>query len=689
MFQNSPYRSQRLLWSTALAATSLLVSLAPASAQDAATADAPQRAAEESPQQRRQTQPARSQSVRQFAPESSNAIIPAEAINLRAVLEQLGEDTIEWYQHVWTLSDPFFEGRAPGTRGHDIAVEYLEFWFDQYGLEPAFTHEIEQLGGALATTTSFQQEFEFAAPSPDIHVETARVMIGDRALNRGSDYQVLGNSGNGRVSAPITFVGYGISEGPNDYSSFDDDTDLSGRIAFLLRYEPLNDEGTSQWSQRRFSGQAAVRRKIASVLNHNPAAIVFVNPPGAVDGATGLESPLSSAGFGPTADVPIVQIETEVAAQIIRHADPEGRELEHWRKMADNAEVKCVALDSGLELMIETKVDRSDRETGNNVAGILRGSGELADEWIIIGGHFDHVGYGYFGSRAGAAGRDIVHPGADDNASGTASVLVLAKRLTERYADDDSPRRSILFMGFSAEESGLHGSRAFTENPSVPLEDTSLMINLDMVGRLRENKVSVSGTGTAEQFDALLPDLFASSDLEFETIASGTGPSDHSNFYRAGVPVLFFFTGLHNEYHRPEDKGHTVNPTGAIKIVDIVEHVAWEIAHAEEKLVYAEAAAGQGQNRGYASVRLGIRPGMGEDLDTGILIDEVSDGTSADNAGLQPGDVMLEWDGSELDTMRALFEALQNHKPGDVVQIKILRGDEEMTIPVTLQASDG
>jgi len=637
------------------------------------------------------TAPSAGQGIRSFAPDEQKSIIPAESISLRAVFEALGEETALWYQHVQTLSNPMFEGRAPGTRGHDLTVEYLEWWFERYGLEPAFVERGRQLGGAeAAVATSFQQDFEFRAPNPRVDIERAKVAIGERTLRRGADYQVLGNSGDGKVTAPLAFVGYGISEGPDGYTSFSDDDDLTGRIALLLRYEPLDTDGKSQWSDRRFSEQAAVRRKIASVMARDPEGILFVNPPGAAQGADGLESPESSAAFGPTQDVPIVQIAQPVADELLARADPEGRTLMQWRRLADDGMVKTVGLRSSVTVTIETTVERMDRETGSNVAAVLRGSGDLADEWIIIGGHFDHVGYGYFGSRAGADGRGHIHPGADDNASGTASVLMLAKRLSERYAEeDDTPRRSILFMGFSAEESGLHGSRWFVDNPNLDLEDVSLMINLDMVGRLRDGTLSISGTGTADEFENLLPKWTEDCGMDIEAIATGTGPSDHSNFYRAGVPVLFFFTGLHNEYHMPEDKGFTVNPAGGMKIVDLAERVAWDIAHRAGQLTYSEADAGRGRDRGYAKVRLGIRPGMGADLDTGVLIDEVSEGTSADHAGLQGGDVILQWGDTEITGMRALFESLQKHEPGDVVQLKIQRGDDELTVPVKLQASDG
>lgn len=637
------------------------------------------------------TPPAAGQGIYSFSPDEQQNIVPAESISLRALFEELGEDTAAWYQHVQTLSNPFFEGRAPGTRGHQLAVEYLEWWFRAYGLQPAFVDEAPELGGAnAAVATSYRQDFDFRAPNPSVDVQRAMVMIGDDALRRGEQYQILGNSGDGKVTAPVAFVGYGISEGPDGYTSFDAQTDLEGRIALLLRYEPLDDAGASRWSERRFSGQAAVRRKIASVMARHPEAILFVNPPGAEDGADGLETPESSAAFGPRQDVPIVQISGDVADALLRTADPDGRDLMQWRQLADTGAVKTVALRDDVAVTVNTKIERKDRETGSNVAAVLPGSGALADQWVIIGGHFDHVGYGYFGSRMGGEGNGHIHPGADDNASGTAGVLMLAKRLKERATeDDDAPRRSILFMAFSAEESGLNGSRAFVDDPCIDLEKVSLMINMDMIGRLRDNSLSVSGTGTAEEFGTLLPDWFDDCGLTIEATETGTGPSDHANFYRAGVPVLFFFTGLHGEYHMPGDKAFTVNPAGAMKVIELAEQVAWDIAHRDESLTYTEADAGRGRDRGYANVRLGIRPGMGADLDTGVLIDEVSEGTSADHAGLQSGDVILMWDDIEINGMRALFQALQRHEPGDVVQLKIQRGDQELTVPVKLQASEG
>ena len=678
-----------------IAALSSVLTIATlAAAQDAAVETAPQQDVQDQAAQHRDAdrpaaRPARSQNVRDFGPADSTAIIPAEAINLRQVFEQLGRDAAQWYQHVQTLSNPFFEGRCPGTRGHELAVEYLEFYFRQYGLEPAFVPDgQEQLGGAIAMATSYQQPFEFRAPNPLVDVDTAKMFIGDRALQRGPEFEVLGNSGSGSVTGPIAFVGYGIERGRNDYSSFDEDTSLEGRVALLLRYEPLDHEGKSQWAARRFSSASAITSKVEAVLKRHPAAIMLVNPPECADGATGLETPESSAAFGASAAAPIVHISTDIAQELIKKADGEGRDLLEWRRLADEGEVRTVLLNDNIKVRIDTAVSRIDSASGSNVAGVLPGKGALADEWIVIGGHFDHIGYGHFGSGAGDAGVGHVHPGADDNASGTAGVLMLAKNLTQRYEKEGEnvSRRSIMFMAFSAEESGLHGSRAFTDHPSIPMDDVTLMINMDMVGRLRNNQLSVSGTGTAEEFDEMLPDIFAASDLDIQSIETGTGPSDHSNFYRAEVPVLFLFTGVHEDYHKPADEGWTVNPAGAMKVLNLAETLAWEVAHREAPLTYKEAAAGGGRDRGYARVRLGIRPDMA--ATEGIVVQEVSEGTSAADAGIEPGDILLEWNGTGLMSMGDLMESLRSHEPGDVVELKIKRGEDELTIPVTLKASE-
>jgi len=600
--------------------------------------------------------------------------------DLRRLFELLGPDAIEWYQHVQTLSNPFFGGRVPGTPGMDRAAEYVEWWMRHLGLHPAFPPESPADAGA---EESFRQWF--VLPGGTMELKHGAVELAGRALRADEEFVVLGSSGSGSVTAPVTFVGYGIREGRDGYTSFDEQTRLDGRIAMVLRYEPLDAEGRSRWNERRFSEFAGIQPKLRELAQRGAAGVILVNPPGAVHGRSGLES-LSSSRWGEGFTIPIVQLSQEAAEALLAAADPEGRSLLAWRTLADEGQVRTKNLADAVAVNITTELAESRIRTAN-IGGVLPGHGALKDEWLIIGAHYDHVGMGLFGSSS--ANRGLLHPGADDNASGTAALLLLARRLGLAYAETPSEqdRRSILFLAFSAEESGLHGSRYYVQNPTVPGDRTTAMLNMDMVGRLRQNRLSVSGTGTAEGFAALLAPHFANSELTIEANPSGRGPSDHANFYGAGIPVLFPFTGLHADYHKPADKAHTVNPQGAVKIIDLMEDIALDLALRPQRLVFVKSEGGAGQDRGYGPVRLGVTPGMGAEETEGVLVEAVAEGTSAAEAGIQPGDILVAWNGEQMTGTAALMENLRKHQPGDAVQIVLLRKGERVVVTATLRES--
>ena len=628
--------------------------------------------------------------IRQFSPSESliETTVAADQLDLRKVFDDLGPDATLWYQHVQTLANPFFEGRAPGTRGGDLAAEYMEFYFRQYGLEPAFPGETSTMGGeAMKAFTSYRQPFDFASPNPDVRVIEAAVSLNGQPLREGSDFVILGNSVSGKAEGPITFVGYGIAEGRDGYSSFEPNTDLTGRIALLFRYEPLDETGKSKWSAARFSQFSGVASKMRNVADRGAAAIIMINPPGAIDGKTGLETLQESGRFGRRLEIPVVQITPEVAERILAAGDSQKRDLLTWRKLSDNGEVKTFNMNDSVRVSINANLEVNDRLKTENVAAVLRGKGSLADEWVVIGGHYDHVGFGYTGAMPANVGQ--LHPGADDNASGTGAVLIAVKRLSEKYskAGANENLRSILFMGFGAEEAGLHGSRYFVENSPISMGAINLMINMDMVGRLRSDSLLVQGTGTAENFPALLKPIFERSDLKIAASGTGRGPSDHSNFYGKQVPVLFLFTGEHADYHKPGDLAHTVNPAGAVKIINLLEDLTLHFAAAPDRLQYASAAGGGGPGRDTgARVSLGTIPDYTAELETGMRVEDVRDGSSAAEAGIKPGDILLTWNGEEIDGARKLSEFLGKHEPGDRITIVLRRGDQELTINVHLKA---
>lgn len=620
--------------------------------------------------------------IRSFSPEGGSG----ESVYLPLHMDSLDPAAVHWYQHVHTLANPWFEGRQPGTRGGRLAAEYMSWHFDHVGLEPAFDVDpvndpgLREAHGIEGRT--WYQPFEFNPGRSNRRLIDSSVNIRDDALE-DDDYNVLGNSGNGTASGPITFVGYGIEEGPDGYSSFKDDTDLSGRIAVILRYEPLDEDGRSQWSDDgSFSEYSGIDRKLQALVDRGAAGIILVNPRNAAAGRRGLESFRYTRRFRPMLDVPAVHMDQDTADTLLKTADRRGRGLDRLQSLADSGRIKTVDGRDGVMVTLDNEISRPEL-AAQNVAAVLPGSGELADEWIVIGGHYDHLGNGYVGSRSNS---NEIHYGADDNASGTGAVLVLADRLSRFETDED--RRSIIFIGFDAEEAGLHGSKWFLDNCPIDPESINCMINMDMMGRLRDNTVSISGTGTAVEFDEVLPRYVEPSGLVARASPGGLGPSDHSNFYQRDIPVLFFFTGDHDDYHTPRDHAWLVNPEGAARIIDLAGDLVEEFA-VTPKLTFQESTSGGRARRTGARVRLGIMPSYTADIPTGVFIDGVSDGTSAADAGLQRGDVILKWDGDAIPDGSKLMQKIMSHAPGDTPVLRIKRGDEEMDVPVKLKASGG
>ena len=627
--------------------------------------------------------------VYSWAPDDSAKRVEAKDADIHRLFEDLGPVATRWYQHAITLSNPFFEGRAPGLRGNDLAAEYLQWWMKDMGLEPAFPE-----AGADGVTpkdgdwTSYMQRFSLTGGAPK--VETASMAApGGGALVRGEDWAVLGISGNAKVELPVAFVGYGIAKGEGGYTSFPEDCDLTGKAALVMRYEPLDERGRSRWATRRFSEFSAMSDKVDALVERGAAAIILVAPPGARDGRTGLED-VSTSRWGRPLDIPMVQVSEAVAERILKAGKPDDGSLMDWRVRADEGKVKVVDLGEASKVSIETKLSTGGTPT-QNVGGVVRGKGALKDEWVIVGAHFDHVGYGYFGTSPKYTGQ--LHPGADDNASGTGAMLCVAQAIADLYGGKDAPAdaRSVLFLGFTAEESGLRGSRWYVEHPTIPGDKVSMMINMDMVGRLRSDDLSVGGMKSAKDLVEILRPAFERSGLTIRADPSGRGPSDHASFYGVGIPVAFIYTGNHDVYHTPGDVGHTLNPEGAAKIVALAADMVQLVATRKEKLEFSAGDAAT-PDRGYAAVRLGVMPGMGDEdrpagAPKGVLVDGVSAETSAADAGIAKGDVIVAWNGEALDGAGPMMAKLRGHKPGDVVKVKVWRDGKELELEVTLKAA--
>ncbi len=593
-----------------------------------------------------------------------------------AALAAVSDDVRAFDQHIDTLANPFFQGRVPGSPGSEFAKRYIEFYFHHAGLEKPFENTSTgdmsyrqpfAVGGRVSVAT---QSVAFATPDGHAHAFTA-----------GQDYTATGLGSSGNVTGGPVFIGYSIANGPDGYTSFTDDTDLAGKIALMLRFEPMNDDGTSAFANRGWSSNASFNAKIGAVARYNPAAIIIANPPGSMDPrATRLLSP--NAGGSPDTTVPVFHMTTDAADRLLQAADPEGRSINDFRALADNPDTARPIALAG-ELTLSAQLERQPL-IAENIAGLLPGKGDLADQLIVVGAHFDHMGNGSFDTPTTL---EDTYNGADDNASGTVGVIMLAQRMAEHYAnlDDHTHARSILFIGFDAEESGLWGAEHYVNEPLVPLSNHHLMVNFDMIGRVTQNRISITGTRSAEGFRDMLAPHFENSGLDIVEPTNVSRRSDHAPFYyRGNMPVLFaIISPLHAEYHTAADLAWKINRTGAVKVIDLFENIVKDAATMPDQLVFAGDTTPQ---RPAARVFFGVVPTNVSDAETGVAFTQVVTGSSAAEAGIQPGDILIEWDGEPVDTVAEWREALREHNPGDTISLTIVRNGESIDLEATLRS---
>jgi len=293
----------------------------------------------------------------------------------------------------------------------------------------------------------------------------------------------------------------------------------------------------------------------------------------------------------------------------------------------------------------------------------------LADELVIVGAHFDHVGMG--GANSLAPGTIAIHNGADDNASGTVGMLEVAKRITDlvRQQPAETSRRAILFMAFSAEELGLIGSEYYVNHPRFALDKTVAMLNLDMVGRISNNTLTVYGTGTAREFDELLTQANELGQFEIKRQPEGVGPSDHQSFFMKGIPVYHFFSGFHPDYHRPSDDFDKINLNGIARIAEMVTFMTDKIARTPQRPFFLRSAS--------SKVRLGVRMRQSE---PGLVVDRVMPGGWAKKAGILPEDRILKIGSQPVADREAMDAELGKYKPGDSLEVEVQRGTENIVL---------
>ncbi|SES97796.1 M20/M25/M40 family metallo-hydrolase [Stigmatella erecta] len=548
------------------------------------------------------------------------------------------------------LAAPEQEGRGIGTKGLEASGAYIEKRFGDLGLKPA------------GDANTFRQAFPVtvsAKPGPK-----TQVSLGGKALPADA-YTVLGFSAQGAVQGPLVLAGHGIAEPSlkvDDYAKLD----VKGKIAVVRRFVPDSPEFAETEKQRRYGD---LRHKTWVAREKGAKALVVVDWPVAPspqpkDWAMPTEAALPSPSIeGPgDAGIPVIVVKRSALEPL----------------MARLAGGKRV------EARLEVQLERETQQTFN-VAGLLEAGEGKQPGVVVIGAHYDHLGLG--GRNSLAPDKREPHVGADDNASGVAALLEIARQLTEKRAE---LRRDVLFLAFSGEESGVLGSSYFTRaRGEAGMKEVAAMLNLDMVGRLRGNTLSVLGAESAEEWKPLVTAACEQARVQCTTGGDGYGPSDHSPFYAAGVPVLHFFTGTHSDYHKPSDTAQALNAAGISRVADITAAVALGLGE-RPALTYRKlpSPAPQGDMRSF-NASLGTVPDYAgpPNGQKGMLLAGVRAGGAAEQAGLKRGDLLVKLGTHAVGSVEDLMYVLNSAKPGETVTAVVIRDGKEVPLPVTFQES--
>jgi len=648
---------------------------------------------------------------------------------LQALERNAAESQNRLKETVGYLSSDELEGRGVGTEGLNKAADYLAGEFKKLGLKTE-----------LFDGTPFQKFEVTVSTEMGPKEQNVLTLAGPEKLQLklGEEFNPLAVGGSGKFNAELVFVGYGITAKELTYDEYEG-LDVKDKVVVIIRKEPQQQDAKSKFDGERPSRHAPFMQKISNANGHGAAAVIFVNDGLELqtareqvekirkeaeaklaeekkkfaelkeptdeqkekhneavkkiedrlaelkkEAAQDPDTVLSFQGAGPDSQqrkLPVYFVKRAVIDRVVKKSL--GKSLAEIETAIDADLKPQSAVLTGWKAEGETHVIQKKAEV-KNVIAVLEGEGPHADETIVVGAHYDHVGFGGQGSGSLAPWTHEIHNGADDNASGTAALLEIARQLA---TSGKKPQRRIVFMAFTGEERGLLGSAHYTKQPRFPLDKTIAMFNLDMVGRLADNKLIVYGTGTAKEFEPLVDELGGKYNFKLTKHAGGFGPSDHSSFYAKKIPVLHLFTGTHSDYHRPSDDSHKLNIEGMQRIADFVIDMVNTTDAAENRPAYLEikkvegmaSSAGPEGDRPY----LGSIPDFAAN-DEGLAITGVSPGSPAEKAGMKGGDIIIKLGDSKISGIEDLQTSLFKHKIGETIKIVVKRDGKEVTLDVTL-----
>jgi hypothetical protein len=572
-------------------------------------------------------------------------------------------DPHRYLNDIKSLTTPGMEGRGDGTKGLEKAGHLIAARFRSLGLKPAGTNSYFQ-PFTVVTGARLRSNNHFVVQSG----------VSKQPLKPAQDFVPFSFSSSGAVTAPVVFAGYGASADEFQYDDYAG-LDVKDKIVVVLRYEPAGfaeksgNHGLTQHSQ--------LITKAINAKNHGAKAVVLINGKLA-SGEDDLLTRFGSVSGPEDAGILFLQLKNKIADSWFRAA---GKSLADIQAQIDHSSKPAsFAYPDDLRVSLNVSI-QSTHATVNNVLAYLPGK---TDEYIIIGAHYDHLGRGNFDSLAPSQIGQI-HPGADDNASGTSGVLELARLFAPQQAQ---LQRGILFACFAGEELGLLGSAAWVKAPTLDLNNAVAMLNMDMIGRIRDDKVYVGGVGTGSTFKAALADAQSRSTLKFEISPGGNAASDHTSFVAKHIPALFFFSGLHSDYHKPSDTWDKIDPTAAARFLDVVSLVGLQLANAPDRPAFAAVvedhpSGGGGGGAGYGPY-FGSIPDFGQ-VENGVRFSDVRAASPAAKAGLKAGDILVQFGDKPIKNLYDFTDALRRSKVGDVVEVKVLRDGQPVTASVKLE----
>jgi hypothetical protein len=473
-------------------------------------------------------------------------------------------DAARYLDHIKFLASPEMRGRADGSPELEKAAKYIEEQFRADGLKPAGNGYLQPFEIAASAKLGRNNRLDAAWSS------------GVESLEAGADFIPSNFSGSGEASGPVVFAGYGITAPEYNYDDYAG-VDVRGRFVIVLAHEPQEFDAKSVFEGKVYTDHSETYTKAANARRHGARGVILVldraNHPSAKDDLDAFTGESGPADAG----IPFVQVREAVVNEWLRDS---GRNLVAAGK-GINRDLKphSFAL-PGVEIRESVEVERVVK-TVHNVIAYLPGE---TPEYVILGGHYDHLGLGGQYSMAPLL-TGMVHPGADDNASGTAGVLELARYFAERYRSG-KPKRGLVFMAYAGEELGLLGSGYYAEHPLLPLRDAVAMLNMDMIGRVRDGRLFIGGAATGSTFRADLDELVAKTNFRADYAESGYGSSDHTPFTARQVPVLFFFSGLHGDYHRPSDTWDKIDAPAAVDVLKLVAGMVEKLEIEKERPVF-------------------------------------------------------------------------------------------------------